>query len=355
MPTREGLVVLILAVAVFLLATNLMSGLLFVLDALLVALLLVGAATAHLPMHRMRVRRHVPSRGVEGMPVPIRVELSAARGGRFLVIEDGPQGMRARTPLAYLPFGRPATVTVHPIPRRRGQYVLGPVEVTSRGTVGLLAVRRRFDLRDRITVWPRVAPVPDAVRLRLTPAIDGQATAMRTRQPEDFYGVRDYQPTDSPSRIHWKSSARRGALVVREYERPTRSVPALVVDLDRRQSAARLDAAVRAAASLLRTMLDQRPDAVTLGWEPQPVEHRGWETTMDWLAGATPSGPPLQDALSEPGPHAGRALIIVASTAGLPPLAQDALVILPAEEAPATCEIVYTSEGRVQSWQAGAI
>jgi len=354
MPTREGLVVLILSVAVFLLATNLMSGLLFALDALLVSLLLVGTVTTLLPMHRMRVRRRAPARGVEGTPVPIQVEVSAARGGRFLVIEDGPQGMRARTPLAHLPRGRPAAVTIPAVPARRGQFMFGPVEVTSRGTIGLLTARRRFALRDQITVWPQTAPVPDAVRLRLIPQEEGEAAGVRTRQPENFYGVRDYQPGDSPSRIHWRSSARRGALVVREYERPTRSAPAIVVDLDRRQSLSRLDAVVRAAASLLKTMLEQRPDIVTLGWEPQPVEQRGWEATMDWLAGLTPSGPPLRDVLSGPGPHAGRHLIIVASTAALPPWAADAMVVLPAEEAPAGWPLVFTSEGRVQSWQAGA-
>ena len=357
MPTREGLTVVVLAVAVFLLATNLMSGLLFVLEALLVALFVVGAAATLLPMRRMRVRRQVPARGAEGSPIPIRLELSSPRPGRFLVVEDGAPGMRARAPLAHLPGGRGVTVVVQPVPPTRGHFALGPVEVISRGAVGLFVARRRFDLSDRITVWPRTAAVPDAVRTRLLGGSDGMPAGVRTRQSEDFYGVRDYQAGDHPNRIHWRSSARRGSLVVREYERPTRPSPAIVVDLDHRQSVVRLNAVVRAVASLLRVMLERWPDVVTLGWAPLPVEQRGWETTMDWLAGVAPSGPPVWDALSGPGPHDGHPLIIVAAAAGGRPGVRDrtadAVVVLPAEEAPSGWPLVYTADGRVQAWQAG--
>jgi len=358
MPTREGLTVVVLAVAVFLLATNLMAGLLFVLEALLLSLFVVGVAATLLPMHRMLVRRQVPARGAEGSPIPIQVEVSSPRGGRFLIVEDGVPGMRARGLLAHLPSGRAVTVVVQPVPRTRGHFALGPVEVISRGAVGLFVARRRFDLADRITVWPQTAAIPEAVRMRLLGGSDGLPAGVRTRQSEDFYGVRDYQAGDHPNRIHWRSSARRGSLVVREYERPTRLSPAVVVDLDHRQSADRLNAVVRAAASLLRVMLEQWPDVVTLGWAPLPVEQRGWEATMDWLAGVEPSGPPVWDVLSGPGPYHDRPLIIVASTAGEHTRARgaaaDTVVVLPAEDAPSGWPLVYTADGRVQVWQAGA-
>jgi hypothetical protein len=143
-----------------------------------------------------------------------------------------------------------------------------------------------------------------------------------------------------------------------------RLAPAVVVDLDHRQTAARLDAGVRAAASLLHAMLEQRPDIVMLGWDPEPIERAGWEAAMDWLAGVAASGPPLAEALSGPGPHVGRPLIVVASTGRLPhgllarlatAPGEDALVVVPAEEAPADPRaLVYSSDGRVQTWQAGA-
>lgn len=357
MPTREGLAVIGLAGAVFLLATNLMSGLLFVFQALLLALFVVGAAMALAPLPGLRVRRHAPARGLEGAPVFISIELATTRSGRLLVVEDGAAAFRARTLLAQVPAGKPVTAVVQPVPRRRGHYLLGPVVVSSRGAVGLLTARRRLQLDGQLIVWPRAAVLPDAVRVRLIGGTDGRADGVRTRQSEDFYGVRDYQPGDLPNRIHWRSSARRGALVVREYERATRPTPAIVVDLDRGQSVARLDAVVRATASLLRALCDRWPNITTLAWGPLPTEQHGWGATMDWLAGVEPCGPPVWEMLAGPGPHVGRPLIVVASGPGRSdraPLPHETVVVLPDADAPPGWPLVYTADGQVHPWQAGA-
>lgn len=351
MPTREGTAVLVLAAAIFLLATNLMSGLLFVLDALLVSLLLVGVGASLLPLRGLSVARHAPGRGVEGTPVPIEVTVAAARGGRFLIVEDGWTGGRARALLPQVSAGRPATVALEVTPARRGRYVLGPVEITSKGLLGLFTARRRFTAPHVLTVWPRPRPVTPRVLAHLAPALEAQA-ARRTRQAEDFYGVRDYQRGDSVSRIHWRSSARRGALVVREFERPVADAATIVLDLDRRQAPERLDAAVRAAASVLQAARERRAEVVLVGWEETLVEHRQWEAAMDWLAGVVPSGPPLAEVLAALG-GSGRQVVAIASAAvsGIGP---DVLCIVPADDAAgqrgATGGLVYTSDGTVEAW-----
>lgn len=357
MPTREGLAVVALAGAVFLLATNLMSGLLFALQALLLALFVVGAVMALAPLPGMRARIQAPARGVEGAPVPMSVEVTSSRTGRFLIVEAGVADARARALISHLRAGQPVAVVVQPVARRRGRYGLGPVEVSSRGALGLLRARRRFRAEGQIVVWPRVAALPDAVRLRLIGGAAERSDGVRTRHSEDFYGVRDYQPGDLPNRIHWRSSARRGALVVREYERATRPAPVIVVDLDRGQRADRLDAVVRTTASLLRALGDRWPGITTLAWAPVPTEQHGWVATMDWLAGVEPCGPPVWEVLAGPGPHAGRPLIVVAAGPGRPDrraLPDDAVVLLAADDAPPGWPLVYAADGQVHAWQAGA-
>ncbi len=349
MPTREGTVLLIVAAAVFLLATNLMSGLLFVLDALLVALILVGMVAAARPVRGITVTRRVPPRGVEGRPVQVGMTLSSARGARFLVVEDGWVGARARAFVPTLEGGRATTVHLSPTPERRGQFVLGPAEIVSRGLVGLLTVRRRFVLPDRITIWPRISPVPKTALAHLAPALDGRAEGHRTREPVELYGVRDYRPGDNLAHIHWKSSARRGALVVREFERPVDPRVAVVVDLDRTQRPARLDAAARAAASLLWAAHEARANVTMVGWDGQFAEHHGWEAAMDWLAGVAPSGPPVRQVLAAIRERTQRHLIVVASSASVPALPGVTLIV-PAEEAGPQHVLVYTAEGAVQAW-----
>ncbi|MDQ7840943.1 MAG: DUF58 domain-containing protein [bacterium] len=327
MPTREGTATLLLAGAVFLLATNLASGLLFVLDALLVSLLFVGAATAHVPLRRLSIEQRTPARGVEGVPLPVEITLESARGGRFLVVEGGWSGARARALLPHVIPGIRLTVDLTVVPPGRGRFALDAVTVASRGPLGLFAARRKVPSTGRggasggvsvsggVTIWPRTRPVPSGVMAHLIPVLEGGSSGARTRQAEDLYGVRDYRRGDNPAHIHWRSSARRGALVVREFERPVTPGAAIVVDLDRRQSAEQLDAVVRAAASLFQAALDREADVVLAGWEEGVVQHRGREAAMDWLAGVAPCAPPVAEVLPQLA-ASGRHLIVVTALSG---------------------------------------
>jgi uncharacterized protein (DUF58 family) len=352
-PTREGTAVLLLVVALFFMATNLMSGLLFVLDALLVSLLGTGVATALLPLRGVTARRRAPIRGVEGTRFDFELTLLSPRGGRFVAVEDGWDGARGRALVADLPAGVPTTCALSVVPARRGLYRMGPVEVTSRGAVGLLVARRRIALDGHIAVWPRMHPVPAQALEVLVAGQDGRADPVRTREAEDLYGLREYRPGDSLARIAWRTSARRGALVVREFERPRRPAVAIVLDLDRRQAPERLDAAVRAAAALLQAARTRGLEVAVVGWEQGVVEHRDWEAAMDWLAGAAPGGPPLADVLPYLEGRA-RTLVVVASRVDAP-LPRPAVVpVLPADDVEARGlawrGLVYTPEGVVQAW-----
>ncbi len=312
MPTREGTTTALLAGAVFLLATNLASGLLFVLDALLVALLLVGFGTAYLPVRGLRARQRVPAQGVEGAGLSIEITLESRHAGRLLVVEGGWQGARARALAPHVIPGVASQVSLALVPPRRGRFALDGLDVTSKGPLGLFTARRRIAAGGRITIWPRTHPVPPGVLAHLVPVAEGGSSGVRTRAAEDLYGVREFRSGDSPSHIHWRSSARRGALVVREFERPHSPGVAIVVDLDSRQGAAQMDATARTAASLLLAALDRGADVVLTGWEEGPVEHRGREAGMDWLAAVAPCAPPLAEVL----PRlrvAGRHMMVVAA------------------------------------------
>jgi hypothetical protein len=139
---------------------------------------------------------------------------------------------------------------------------------------------------------------------------------------------------------------------VREFERPRTPTATLVIDLDRRQSLTRLDGAVRAAASVMRVARDRGVEMVLVGWEEGPVEHRQWETAMDWLAGVVPCGPPLSEVL--PGIATSGGNVIVVSSTPAVPAAVGMTLILPAEDLAsadgAYTGLVYTDDGTVQAW-----
>ena len=350
MLTPEGTITLLLAIATFLLATNLSSGLLFALNAVIAAIFAVGVATAYGPVRRMRVTRRVPPRGTEGEAFVVDTTLVCRRAGRFLTIEEGWRGARTRAIVPHVSPGVPVTTGLTLVPKRRGHYVLEPTEIVSRGTVRLFAARRSVGSSDRIVVWPRTQPVAPGILTGFLSAAEAPVAGERTRAADDFYGVRDYQHGDAPSRVHWRLSLRRRALVVREYERPRAERLAIILDLDRRQSRERLDAAVRAAASILRAAVDRGADVVTAAWNGDYVEHHAFEPTMGWLAGVEPSGPPLAEVLRALPPGQDRHLIVVASSTAVPPLPAHATAILPADENPGRGALVYAPDGLVAAW-----
>src|SRR6185295_12154455 len=62
-------------------------------------------------------------------------------------------------------------------------------------------------------------------------AAGSQPVRRRGLLEADFYGLRDWRAGDSRHWIHWRTSARRGALVVRQFEQRRSEDLALLVDL----------------------------------------------------------------------------------------------------------------------------
>ncbi len=149
--------------------------------------------------------------------------------------------------------------------RRRGVFGVGQVCVASTAPFGLLRAEVTFAAPDReLVVYPRRWPLPHVGAGGREG--DGLISRRQTSGAE-FYGTRPYRTGDSLRLVHWRSTARRGSLVVRELEQP--SLPALTIVLvtalpafdarDKREAAAAVErghvlfeTAVRLAASAVR-------------------------------------------------------------------------------------------------------
>ena len=78
--------------------------------------------------------------------------------------------------------------------------------------------------------------------------LEASLVAPRAGSGTELFGIREYRPGDSLRRIHWRSSARRGELVVREYEPPGLQTLTILVD-PTPQSVPQADQIARLAAS----------------------------------------------------------------------------------------------------------
>jgi uncharacterized protein (DUF58 family) len=102
--------------------------------------------------------------------------------------------------------------------QERGRYQLGPVRLRTSDPFGLFPMERDWTATNHVVVYPLTFDVHDfALPLGILPG--GDALRRRTHYiTTNASGVRDYAPGDSFSRIHWRSTARRDRLIVKEFE-----------------------------------------------------------------------------------------------------------------------------------------
>jgi uncharacterized protein (DUF58 family) len=143
---------------------------------------------------------------------------------------------------------------------RRGLYSMGPVRVSTTDLFGLFRHSRTFGAPQSVLVYPRGVDLPN---FHAPPAnLPGEG---RYRRPThtitpNAASIREYLPGDSLNRIHWRSSARTGDLMVKLFELDPASDVWVVLDLHGDVQAGEGDDgteehAVRIAASIARYFL----------------------------------------------------------------------------------------------------
>ena len=102
--------------------------------------------------------------------------------------------------------------------RQRGRYQLGPIRLTSSDPFGLFPMQRDLVPTTNVVIYPLTFEIHQfALPLGVLPG--GDALRRRTHYvTTNASGVRDYAPGDSFGRIHWRSTARRDRLIVKEFE-----------------------------------------------------------------------------------------------------------------------------------------
>jgi uncharacterized protein (DUF58 family) len=116
--------------------------------------------------------------------------------------------------------------------RRRGYYPVGPLTMQ---TGDLLGIERRSVAHAEpsyLTVYPRVVPLHKLGLPTRSPLVALPASAHLFEDPARVMGVRDYQPGDSPRRIHWTATASAGRLLVKQYQPAIARETLICLDMD---------------------------------------------------------------------------------------------------------------------------
>ncbi len=279
---------------------------------LLTALPLLAAAYVGQSRYRLSCTRTIePSRVPAGVSARILLQLSNLSRlptGTLLLEDRLPYalGTRPRLVLERLGGQRMSTVAYTAHAALRGRYQVGPLVVRLTDPFGLCELTRSFTTADQLTVLPQIVALPAA-------RIDGDHAGggdSRTRSVavhgEDDAATRDYRHGDDLRRVHWRSTARVGELMVRREEQPWENRATVVLDT-RRQGhrgegpASSFEWAVSAAASIVTHLRGSgyKVRLVTGGGIDIDATDRDADLTMlDCLADATVSAAHTIEALA---------------------------------------------------------
>lgn len=115
----------------------------------------------------------------------------------------------------------------------RGKYDIGPAHLSSTTTLGLQACHLYLNTVRQFYVAPALGTLNQSWVRRLKSMSPGNGTGMRRRgmDQEEFYALRPWRSGDSKKHIHWRTTARYGLPIVRQYDQNDDQDVAIVLDL----------------------------------------------------------------------------------------------------------------------------
>lgn len=192
----------------------------------------IGCGLVTFSVPRLEVSRLVePSRVQRGSPAHglVAVRNPSRRRSRGCTAVEFVAGDEVRVEIPALRGGRSISVPYALPTRRRGALSVGPLTITRRDPLGFWQAERPVGGQVTLIVEPRILPIPPRAAGR-TRHMEGPVSDTAPRGTQVFHSLREYTAGDDVRRIHWRSSARTGTLMVREHV--DTSLPSTVVVLD---------------------------------------------------------------------------------------------------------------------------
>jgi uncharacterized protein (DUF58 family) len=174
---------------------------------------------------------------------PLSIELSVPHsrvvvgdGAIGEVIVANPRPRRVLGASVEVPVGKGVAAVVTPSLRRHGRFVhefplptahrgiveIGPVRTIRADPIGLVRRELIWTESTELFVHPRTIAIP-STSTGFVHDLEGSATRDLTNSDVSFHALREYQPGDERRYIHWKSTAKTGTYMVRQFEETRRS------------------------------------------------------------------------------------------------------------------------------------
>ncbi len=234
--TREGKYFIAITIGVGLAAINTGNNLLFLLLGWMCSVIIASGVLSELSLRGLVVMRVPPPRVFAGRPFLMGISLrnSKRRLPSFSIeIEDLVQSGGSARPLdkkcyfLKIPAGRTQSTSYRHTFPRRGLYRFEGFRVATKFPFALFRKSRDAAHAGEVIVFPAVHPVaappPSAIH-------GGEDARARLGRRGEFFGLREAREGDDSRDVHWRSTAHKGRLMVREYEEESQRRAAVLVD-----------------------------------------------------------------------------------------------------------------------------
>ncbi len=227
--TKVGVWYVLLTLLIALPAANTGNNSLYLVVAVLLAVLAVSGIVSRTNLRGLAVALERPGELYAGQPATLVFQLRN-RGrwlARRLLEVTGPAGSSTAL-VPYLPAGSERRVAVELAPQRRGRLRVGALHLASIYPLGLFRKGLRYRLDEELLIFPEILPVSEA---RPGGAAEGDDRwSRRVGRGHELFALRAFRPGDDPRGIHWKQSARTGSLVYMEREEEESKRLSVVLD-----------------------------------------------------------------------------------------------------------------------------
>ena len=335
MLTRRGKLALLFGLVVYVAAWAFGSTALYPVSIGLLVAIVVAAASVHLAARPMRYRRYAAAREhIEGDDVSIDVELQpsapvllaavtvveriAKLGERTLELKEHGRTLRGRVELERVP---------------RGRYALEEARAVVEDPFGFERTSLELPAQNALLVLPRIVDIETPFSESGPRAHDGRRLLLQRPSGFDVHSVREYEEGESLRKVHWRSTARRGQLMVKELQDEPRDEVAIVLDAAAGPSREAFDAQVRAAGSLLKAQVwrDRRSVLVITSIRQETLRVQtyagDWRAAVEALAAADATGRiSLAAVLADGSSPVSRAFELALITSRLEPMLVDRLI-----------------------------
>lgn len=220
-------------------------NLLMVLFGLMVGPYLFSFGLVLLSLRDINMRRRLPETITTGQLLVVDVQVTNAKRKSsswaiattdVIEQEAGPDKGQQIYASLFFPHIKPGQSAVRSYEGRllsRGRYRLGPMRISTRFPLGLLQSWFMSKTTDHLVVHPRQGRLSRRWNMLRQEAYQGRGKKSRQQGlvEGDFHGLRDWRSGDAQRWIHWRTTARLGELMVRQFEQHRDDDMAVLVDL----------------------------------------------------------------------------------------------------------------------------